>query len=276
MRQTFLLLLILTVQDLSRPLPDHQSFMAAARKRMRTDTQLLGQYTYTLKRTSIQVDSKGKPNKTEVDVFEVFPGSADRVEYRRQTVKKGVPVSAKDLEKQDRDYEGRNRISPEKRLKLLADKEREEQAFIEDLFGVFETSLVGRENLGGRSTIVVDFRPRARSTYKTKSDNGKHLHQFRGRVWFDENDYEGVRLEVEAIEPVNIGFGLLAKLQKGARITNERKKFNDEVWLPVKVEVSIDLRLMLLKGLRIRQMLEFSDHKKYSVDTILRFPDDPK
>src|SRR5262245_20887431 len=275
MLQTCLLLLILTVQDLSRPLPDNQSFMAEARKRMRTDTQLLGQYTYTLKRTSIH-DSNGKPNKTVVDVFEVFPGSADRVEYRRQTVKKGVPVSAEDLEKQDEDYEKRNRISPEKRRKLLADQEREEEAFIDDLFGVYETSLIGRENVGGRSTIVVDFRPRERSTYQTKSDNGKHLRQFKGRVWFDENDYEGVRLEIEAIEPVNIGFGLLAKLQKGARITNERKKFNDEVWLPVKVEVSIDLRLMLLKGLRIRQILEFSDHKKYSVDTILRFPDEPK
>ena len=54
MLQTSLLLLILTVQDLSsRALPDHQSFMAEARKRMRTDTQLLGQYTYTLKRTSM-------------------------------------------------------------------------------------------------------------------------------------------------------------------------------------------------------------------------------
>src|SRR5262245_43263859 len=267
MLQTFLLLLILTVQDLSRPLPDHQSFMAEARKRMRTDSQLLGQYTYTLKRTSIQVDSNGKPNKTDVDIFEVFPGSADRLEYRRQTVRKGVPVSAKDLEKQARDYENRNRVSPEKRRKALADEER---------FGVYETSLVGRDNVGGRSTVVVDFRPRARSTYKTKSDNGKHLRHFRGRVWFDETDYEGVRLEIEAIEPVNIGLGVLAKLQKGARITTERKKFNDEVWLPVKVDLSIDLRLMLLKGLRIRQVLEFSDHKKYSVDTLLRFPDDPK
>ena len=276
MLQTFLLLVILTAQDLARPLPDHQSFMAEARKRMRTDTQLLGQYTYTLKRTWVQVDSNGKPNKTEVDAFEVFPGSADRVEYHRQTVKKGVPVSAKDLEKQDRDYEKRNRISTEKRRKLLADEEREEEAFVEDLFGVFETSPVGRENVGGRSTIEVDFLPRARSTYKTKSEYGKYLRHFRGRVWFDENDYEGVRLEVEAIEPVNIGFGVLAKLQKGARITNERKKFNDEVWLPVKVEISVDLRVMLLKGFRIRQMLEFSDIKKYSVDTILRFPDDPK
>ena len=209
-------------------------------------------------------------------MFEVFPGSVDRLEYRRQIVKKGIPVSAKDLEKQERDQEKRNRISPEKRRKAMANQERDEEAFIDDLFGVYETSFVGRENVEGRSTMVVDFQPRPGSTYKTKSDNGKHLRHFRGRVWFDEKDYEGVRLEIEAIEPVNIGLGLLAKLQKGARITNERKKFNDEVWLPVKVEVSIDLRLMLVKGLRIRQVLEFSDHKKYSVDTILRFPDEPK
>src|SRR5262245_63776171 len=139
MLQTFLVLLILTIQDFSKPLPDHESFMAEARSRMRTDTQLLGQYTYTLKRTSVQVDSNGKPNKTEVDVFEVFPGSAARLEYRRQTVKKGLPVSPKDLEEQDREYEKWNRISPEKRRKTLADKEREEEAFIDDLFGVYET-----------------------------------------------------------------------------------------------------------------------------------------
>ena len=39
--------------------------MAEARRRMRTDTQLLGRYTYTLKRSSIQVDSTEKPNKTD-------------------------------------------------------------------------------------------------------------------------------------------------------------------------------------------------------------------
>jgi hypothetical protein len=276
MLQACLLLLTLTIQNVSKPLPDFQSFMAEARKKMRTDNQVLSQYTYTEKRTSTQVDSKGKTTKTTVDTFEVFPGSLERVEYRRQTVKKGVPVSAKDLEKQDREYEKENRKPPEERRKALAKEKREDEAFIDDLFGVYETSFVRREDSGGRPTIVVDFRPRPRSTYKIKSDDGKYLRHFMGRVWFDENDHEGVRLEIEAIEPVNIGFGLLAKLQKGARITTERKKFNDEVWLPVKAEVSIDLRLMLLKGLRIRQLLEFSDHKKYSVDTILRFPDEPK
>lgn len=274
MLQACLLLLTLAIQDVSKPLPDFQSFMAEARKKMRTDTQVLSQYTYTEKRTSTQVDSNGKPKKVEVDVFEVFPGSAEREEYRRQTVKKGVPVPAKDLEKQDRDQEKRNRTSAEKRRRELADEEREEEAFIDDLFGVYETSLVRRETFEGRPTLVVDFRPRSPSTYKPKSKDGKHLRHFKGRVWFDEGDYEGVRLEIEAIEPVNIGFGLLAKLQKGARITTERRKFNDEVWLPVKAEVSIDLRVMLLKGIRIRQALEFSDHKKYSVDTILKFPDE--
>jgi hypothetical protein len=274
MLRTFLLLLTLTSQDPTIPLPDFRSFMAEVRMKLRTDTRVLSEYTYTERKTSIQVDSNGRPKKSEVDVFEVFPGSAERVEYRRQIVRKGVPVSAQDLGKQDRDNEKRNQRSPEQRRKAMAEEEREEQDFIDDVFGVYETSFVGRENIGGRPAIAVAFRPQSPLTYKTKSSDGKHLRHFMGRVWFDENDHEAVRLEIEAMEPVKIGFGLLARLQKGARITSERRKFNDEVWLPVRAEVSIDLRLLLLKGLRIRQVLEYTDHQKYSVDTILKFPDD--
>jgi hypothetical protein len=54
---------------------------------------------------------------------------------------------------------------------------------------------------------------------------------------------------------------------------SERRKFNDEIWLPVKTDVTLNARLLLLKGFNIRQIDEYSDHKKYSVDTKLSFPD---
>src|SRR5213593_3923036 len=46
-----------------------------------TDRHLLSQYTYTEKQTLMQLDSKGAPKTTEVNVFEVFPGSPERVGY---------------------------------------------------------------------------------------------------------------------------------------------------------------------------------------------------
>src|SRR5207249_1156061 len=79
-----LLLLTLAVQDESnKPLPELSTFLAGFRKALHTDDLLLSNYTYTEKRTSIQLDSNQKPKKTEVNVFQVFPGSCERPGYRR-------------------------------------------------------------------------------------------------------------------------------------------------------------------------------------------------
>jgi hypothetical protein len=94
-----------------------------------------------------------------------------------------------------------------------------------------------------------------------------------GRAWIDEEEHQVARIEAEVIEPFSIGLaGILAKLQKGASITEERRKFNDEIWLPVKTEVSLNARVLLLAGISFHQIVEYSDHKKYNVDTILKFP----
>ena len=82
------------------------------------------------------------------------------------------------------------------------------------------------------------------------------------------------RVHLEVIDPISIGLGILANLQKGASIDYERKQFNNEIWLPVKTEINFNLRLLLVKGFNMRQIIEYSDHKKYSLDTILKFPRD--
>ena len=94
-----------------------------------------------------------------------------------------------------------------------------------------------------------------------------------GRAWIDEEDHQVARVEMKVIDPISIGLGLLARLQKGASIVAERRKFNDEIWLPAKTEVTLNARLLLLKGFNIRLVNEYSDHKKYTVDTILKFSD---
>jgi hypothetical protein len=84
-----------------------------------------------------------------------------------------------------------------------------------------------------------------------------------------------VRLEAEVIDQIKIGAGLLAKLQKGSTLALELLKINDEIWLPVKFEMLLNGRLLLLKGLNMRIIVEFSEHKKFNVDTILDFREIP-
>jgi hypothetical protein len=101
------------------------------------------------------------------------------------------------------------------------------------------------------------------------------LQHIAGRAWISEDDHQLARLEAEVIEPISIGAGLLAKLQTGSTLRFERRKVNDEIWLPVRAEASISGRMLLLKGLNMREVTEFSDHQKYSVDTTITFGDAP-
>ena len=56
-----LLLLALAGQDEAKPLPELQTFLADFRRSLHTDDLLLSDYTYTEKRTSIELDSNRKP-----------------------------------------------------------------------------------------------------------------------------------------------------------------------------------------------------------------------
>ena len=69
-----------------------------------------------------------------------------------------------------------------------------------------------------------------------------------------------------------MGFGLLAKLHKGARVYAERRKINEEVWPPAKTEVSVRGRIFLVKGISMREIVEYSDYQKFMVDTNLEYP----
>jgi hypothetical protein len=275
MLSTCLLAVLLFVQDQPKPLPDLKPFLAELRKNLHTDSLLLSQYTYTEKRTLIHLDSKQKAQKTEVNVFEVIPGSPDRVGYRRQIVKDGKPLSEAELKKEDQEFQKRaqkiSQRSPAERAKARADRLRHEEMVLDDVFAIYKTEIVGREDLNGRPVIQVKFTPQ--TGFKPKTDEGQRMLHVAGRAWVSEEDHQIARVELNVIDPISIGFGILAKLQTGSSITADRRKFNDEIWLPTRNEITLNARLLLLKGFNLRLITEYSEHKKFSVDTILKFPE---
>ena len=269
--------LFLFHQEQPKPLPELKPLLEELRKTLHTDNHLLGQYTYTDKQKMMQLDSKGVPKTTEINVFEVFPGSAERVSYRRQIVKDGAPLSSMELQKEDQALQKRivaaerrrSRVTPEQRERNRAERLRREQQIIDDALDVFDIEIAGREEIGGRPAILLKFQPRP--GYKPKTSEGRNMQHVAGRAWIDEEDHQVVRVEMQVIDPISIGLGILAKLQKGASITAQRQKFNGEIWLPVRMEITLNARVLLLKGFNLRMIHEYSDHKKYSVDTILKF-----
>jgi len=255
------------------PLPDSQSFLAQFRKKLHRDRTLLSQYTYTEKYTHIDLDPNGKPKRTEVTVYQVLPGAEYWQSYRRMISKDGVALSEKELEKEDRDHENEMRKHEKKsEAELRKDREkddREEQELLDEVFAMYDVRFVGRETIAARPAILMTFN--SKPSYKPKTSDAKMIQHVDGKIWVDEEDHELVKLEAEVAEPISLGAGLLAKVQMGSRLTFERRKVNDEVWLPVASQVNLNARVLLLKGLNIREVVEYSDHKKYRVETNFKF-----
>ncbi len=275
-----LLVLAFWSQEAERALPDKAAFIAGFRKTLHDDEKLLSQYTYTEKETETTLDSKGLKKKTEINVYQVIHGAEEWQTYRRHIVKNGVALTGAELQKQDREEQERvakethkRANQPEaKRREEKAKADRDEQEALDDVFAMFDVQLIRREPIGGTSTILASFKPKA--SYKPKTRIGKILQHITGRMWIAEDDHELARVEGEVIDAISIGGGFLAKLQKGSRFAFERRKINGEIWLPVREEAFVDGRLLLVKGLKELDVVEYSDHKKYSVDTILKFPEE--
>jgi hypothetical protein len=93
------------------------------------------------------------------------------------------------------------------------------------------------------------------------------MRSFSVRALVSETDHELVRLDAEAIETVSIGWGLLARVHKGARFSFERRKVNGEVWLPAIATYTGSARVGLLATLRRSGSSEYSGYRKFAVDT---------
>jgi len=267
-----------------KPLPALDDFLKEVRKHLSSDRLLLSQYTYTEKVTVRELDGKGKIKSTHESIYEVYPSHEPGLTYRRQIAKDGKPTSPQDLEKQDRkqdkklkDHEKkleREGIGArERRLAKEAEEERKEEIAIDEMFRLYQIRMEGRETLDEHPAVILSFQPRP--DYRPKTDEGKILAKIAGRAWFNEQDCELARMEVKLIDNISLGWGLLARLNRGAAGVLQRRKINNEIWLPAEVHFTGSARLLLLKGMNVDFRGQYSDFLKFTVETQVKFRKDP-
>jgi hypothetical protein len=262
----------LAAQD--RPLPALDVFLANVRAHLRTDRTLLSQYTYLQRARDLHLTKTGKVAPGAEKLYQVYPGLHPRERYERLMAVDGKPRDPAELAADDRKHqkkvldelarrEHESADDRERRLKAEAKQLREEEDEVDDVFRVYEFRLVERQSIDGQPMIVVDFSPRPGAAPKT--DDGKLLTKAKGRAWVSEDDYELARLEAVMIADVPVGL-FLGKLYKGTTISVDRRKVNGEVWLPARVRLNLSGRALVRK-FSVESVIEFSDYRKFSVET---------
>lgn len=259
-----------------RPLPDQESFVREVRARLRTDSSLQRSYIYTETRREQKLDGNGRVKEESVKVYESYPGLPGEDRWERLMSENGKPRPAAELEKELRERqkkaEALAREATEQPAKLqerqqkeYAQQRKEFDAVLDDLFIVFNIRMERREAINGHDTIVFSLTPRPEA--RPKTTEGGQMKKFSVRAWISESDKELVRLDAEAIDTLSMGFGLLARLHKGTKLSFLRTKVNNEVWLPARVTFSGSARVGLVAVLRRSGSSDFSGYHKFSVDT---------
>lgn len=265
-----------SVSTQQRPLPDPVLFLAEVKKRLQTDEERQSGYAYVETRRRFSVDANGREELDEMKVFETYPGLPGERRWRRLIAENGKPVSPEALARQDRERRekaeaylrrlqaespsngGANPHVDDRRLRRRAER-------IDDAFRVFEMRMLGRERLDGHDVIAFALTPRRDSEPRTRE--GKMMRHLTAKAWVSEPDYELVRLEAEAHEDITFGLGLLARIHKGSRLEFHRRKVNGDAWLPARASYEASARIVLLKMLRRRETTDYSNYRKFTVET---------
>ena len=257
-----------------KPLPDYDTFAAQVKKHLATDEERQSGYMFIENRTEQKLDVSGRPRDESVKVFEVYPGLPGEDRYRRLIEEDGKPVPQGKLALQDRERQ-REVESYARRISTSAERQREAaqrekerrrySAAVDDLFRIYDMHMVRRESIEGHDTVFATLMPK--DGVKPQTEDGKIMRHFKASAWISESDFELVRAEIEAIDDLSIGLGLLARVHKGTVATFQRRKVNDETWLPEQVTWTASARVLLLKRLRLRGVSEFSRYRKFTVDT---------
>jgi len=234
---------------------------------------------YTETRRMQKLDKSGNATGESVTVLESYPGLPGEERWERVLSEDGKAVPAQELERRDRERQkhveeyARKLARDPAQTKAKEDRERERRRrelseSIDDIVRVFDIRIVGREAIEGHDAIVLTLTPRRDAKPRTRA--GGIMRNFNVRAWISESDYELVRLDAEAIDTVSFGLGMLARVHKGSRASFQRRKVNGELWLPALATYTVSVRVGLVAVLRRGGTVEFSNYKKFGVDSSYR------
>lgn len=260
----------------SRPLPDPAAFQREVRARLQIDDFRQRDYIYTATQRTTNLDGAGRVTSERLKVVESYPGLPGEPRWDRVLVEDGKPLSDAELAEQDRERKKEADAYLRKQARLTRaqaeaerlareDERREQAAMLDDAFRVFAFKIVGREFVGDHETVVVTMTPQR--DVKTRTRQGGWAKHFKGRAWIHETDYELVKVEMEAIDTLSVGFGMLARIHEGSKVLFERRRMEDGAWLPARSSLSASARFFLLRRYRMNVVTEYSKYRRARVDT---------
>ena len=96
--------------------------------------------------------------------------------------------------------------------------------------------------------VVIDFKPNPE--WKPPSTTAEALTGLQGRVWIDVKTHHMVRMEGDIFQGVNLGWGMLAHIFPGGKLSIEQTPVGGQRWVFAKFTEQITVRALMVKTIR--------------------------
>lgn len=225
-----------------RPLPDRDSLFKATQDNLARAQAEQSRYAYKERRSDIHTNPFGRIGTDGTSLYEVTPGPEAGVFFRRLLEKDGGKVDDAKPEKQDR------RQRPQARSGL------------DDVVATLDFVMDRRETRDGRDQIAVKFTAKPNARPQTRE--GRLAKIFMGTIWVDEEAREVSRVDAITTDDLTYGFGVIARLNEGTKVTLIRERVDEHIWLPTSIRFVGDGRAILFRKLNVDFGIDWFDYRK--------------
>jgi hypothetical protein len=231
----------------TRPLPVPETLYRVVRENLVRAERVAHLYAYRERRTDVHMNPFGRVGTGGTRMFDVYPSSPRALTYRRLIERNEVPLSTVELAAQDREY--RRRVADIRRqlaARRAEERQRQDddatgarerrQRRIEDVVDALRFNLEGRTVYEGVQALMVSFAPKPGAKPETRE--GRMAVNFQGTIWIDEAAAEVMHVEGTSIDDITFGFGLAARVGKGATASITRRPLAEDLWMPTQLRLN--------------------------------------
>lgn len=187
----------------------------------------------------------------------------EQLMFDRLLERDGKPISEEeeaDMRNQLAQLKSMPREAFWKTRKNMLKRDIEEFAWVRELVDALEYQTDNDEVIDNRLTWVMSFSPKP--GYRPKALRARIFQKARGRMWIDKADSELVRVDAETFDVVNIGWGLVSRIEKGTKFHLRRRKIEPGTWLFEYQRLRLSAKVMLLKSLNHETTTRYSEYTR--------------
>lgn len=254
-------------------LPDLKALFKEIDENQKAIDKIKENYTGTRTEEETEFESDGRVKKRELKEYTFFYLNGEEVSTL--TKKEGKALSEEEQKKENEKTQKEIAELQKKEAKKEAKEEKakeegkndeNDEPGIEVFLRASQFVNPRRERFRGQDVLVFDFEPNPE--FKAHKLVEKVVQKLAGVVWVDEKAHDVARLEAYFTGDMKFAGGLLANLQKGTSFVFEQAYENNEVWLPTYMEAHVGVRVLLVKGFKVNEVIRYSDYKKFNVETL--------